>query len=238
MSESTNNKTTEPVSLKLFLLNSVLWLPLSFFFWFQFASLFVAPVHLLSEWAFASILGEQFRDISQSEFILLVEIYFQAPDGTRLSINPMIYGYGLPVLAGLVISTPNSIRRRALQILLGYTAIVLVQSWGVVAEVLKNLTFGLGPEGRVVMEQVGLSPTIVALAYQSGYLILPAVVPIAIWILMNRHFFEGIISSANQAGSLPLEETPEHDCGQLDEIMQQEQPGNRAESNHDLDGQE
>ena len=125
-----------------------------------------------------------------------------------------------------------------LQILLGYAAIVLVQSWGVVAEVLKNLTFGLGPEGRVVMEQVGLSPTIVALAYQSGYLILPAVVPIAIWILMNRHFFEGIISSANQGGSLPLEETPEHDCGQLDEIMQQEQPGNRAESNHDLDGQE
>jgi hypothetical protein len=238
MNERRINKTAEPVSLKLFLLNTVLWLPLSFFFWFQWAGLFVTPVQLLTDLALAGLLDEQFRDLSRSGFVLLIEIYYKAPDGTRLMINPMIYGYGLPVLAGLVISTPNSIRQRMFQILFGYTAIVLVQSWGTVAEVLKNLTFGLGPEGRLVMEQVGISPTLVALFYQFGYLILPAVVPIALWILMNRRFFEGIISSANQAESLPAEETPEDDSGQLDEAMQQEQPGNRVESGHEIGGQD
>ena len=231
-------ETAEPVSLKLFLLSAVLWLPLSFYFWFQWAGLFVAPVRLFAELALIGILGEQLRDLSQSGYLLLVEIYYQAPEGARLSINPMIYGYGLPVLAGLVIATPNSIKRRGLQILIGFIAIVLVQSWGSVAEVLKNLTFGLGPEGRLVMEQVGLSPTIVALLYQFGYLILPAVMPIALWILMNQRFFEGIISSAHQARKVSVEETPIDDCCQLDEIKTQEQTDNRMDSKQQLDEQE
>ena len=238
MSEATDQDPVEPISLKLFLLSAALWLPLSFFFWFQFAGLFVAPVQLFAQWALAAILGDHLRDLSQSGFVLLVEIYFKAPDGTRLSINPMIYGYGLPVLAGLVISTPNSIKNRSLQILLGYFAIVLVQSWGAVSEVLKNLTFGLGPEGRVVMEQVGLSPTLVALVYQFGYLILPAVAPIAIWILMNRRFFEGIISSANRATNPSVEETPASDRGQLDEISQQEHSGEHLKSRRETKEQE
>ena len=168
MNELKTDQSAEPVSLKLFLLNTVLWLPLSFFFWFQWAGMFVAPVQFLTDLALAGLLDEQFRALSKSGFVLLIEIYYKAPDGTRLMINPMIYGYGLPVLAGLVISTPNSIRQRLLQISVGYTTIVLVQSWGSVAEVLKNLTFGLGPEGRAVMEQVGISPTVVALLYQFG----------------------------------------------------------------------
>jgi hypothetical protein len=237
MNEATGIDPVEPVSLKVFLLSAALWLPLSFFFWFQFAGLFVAPVQLFAEWALAGILGEHLRDLSQSGFILVVEIYFKAPDGTRLSINPMIYGYGLPVLAGLVISTPNSIRHRTMQIVLGYTAIVLVQSWGAVSEVLKNLMFGLGPEGRVVMEQVGLSPTLVALVYQFGYLILPAVVPIAIWILMNRRFFEGIISSANRARNPSIEEPLAQPGGQLDEVLPQGQAGDHTESDPELDEQ-
>ena len=112
MNESTNDTRTEPVSLKLFLVNTVLWLPLCFFFWFQWAGLFVAPVNMVVESVLAIILGGQLRGLSQDGYVFLIEIYYKAPDGTRLAINPMIYGYGLPVLAGLVISTPNSIRRR------------------------------------------------------------------------------------------------------------------------------
>jgi hypothetical protein len=210
--ESTD--AVKPVSLKLFLLSALLWLPLSFFFWFIWAGLFVVPVQIMSEWGLAYLLGGQFRDLTQSGYALLVEIYFTPPDGTRLTVNPMIYGYGLPVLAGLVISTPNTIARRALQILVGYTGIAMVQSWGTVAEVLKNLTFGLGPEGRMVMEQVAISPTFVALAYQLGYLIFPAVIPVVLWVLMNRPFFEGIISSGTQVEIPANDETREDDSGQ------------------------
>ena len=39
----------------------------------------------------------------------------------------------------------------------------------------------------------GLSLDVIALASQFGYLVLPAVVPVALWILMNRRFLEALV---------------------------------------------
>jgi hypothetical protein len=39
----------------------------------------------------------------------------------------------------------------------------------------------------------GIDPNTIALAYQFGYLILPAVVPVALWISLNRAFIESLV---------------------------------------------
>ena len=41
--------------------------------------------------------------------------------------------------------------------------------------------------------RAGVSPDAVALAYQFGFLILPAVLPAALWIGLNRAFIERLV---------------------------------------------
>lgn len=103
------------------------------------------------------------------------------------SVNSMIYGYGLAVIWGLVLATPLSGRRRALQMLAGWGAIALVQAFGCITGALVT---GLRFLGAASMKSQGIHPELLALAYQFGYLILPAVVPVVLWMVMNRRFIE------------------------------------------------
>lgn len=194
---------TEPVSLKRFMLQALLWLPLAFFFWFLWAAAFVMPVGLATGWILTGLFPEQFHAVLQQGYMLEVEVLMALPPEMQragqgqpvvaIPVNPTLYGYGLPLLAGLVISTPLGIGRRALQIALGGLAIVAVQIWGSVWDTLQTLRFQLGAEGAAVIEQMGLSAEQIALAYQLGYLILPGVVPVVVWVLLNRRFIEGLM---------------------------------------------
>ncbi len=215
----------ERFSLKSFMLQALLWLPLSFFVWFLWAGLFVAPVGLLTEALLTGLWPDQFHAVLRAGYGLEVEVFFELPEHMRrlgqgrsiaaIPINPMIYGYGLPLLAGLVISTPATARARLLQLIVGYVAVVGVQSWGAVWETFLTLHFQLGAEGAITMEAIGIGANATALAYQFGYLIFPGVVPSALWILMNRRFIEGIVIlvPARRVGGA---ETPRPDDGQLD----------------------
>src|SRR5690606_17293092 len=94
-------------------------------------------------------------------------------------LNPMVYGYALPLFGGLLMATPLSGARRALQLALALLVIWATQAFGIVAESLKALAFDSGAEGAAAVAGAGLAPNAIAFAYQFGYLILPAVVPVA-----------------------------------------------------------
>lgn len=180
----------------LFIL-SALWLPMGFFLWFYLSSILVAPVMLLSDALFQWVAPELVRGMVQQGYQIIAHIpVIAGPVGDGADgvlTNPLIYGYGVPLIFGLVMATPPlSWKQRVVQILVGYGILVLVQSWGVFWEIMKNLSFSLGPGAAVAVEDLGFSKTVIALCYQLGYLILPAVVPIVLWILFNRPFLEKV----------------------------------------------
>lgn len=132
--------------------------------------------------------------------------------------NVLIYCYGLPLLFGLVMATPLNWRRTFLQLGVGYLVLSLVQAFGLVGDVLKTLALGVGPgvmaalaempdyaalagaageAARLHMEAAlavhGLTPDRIILGYQFGYLVLPAVTPVALWIIMNSRFLETLV---------------------------------------------
>lgn len=159
---------------------------------------------------------------------------------TRLAVeeqrsNVLIYCYGLPLLYGLVMATPLNWRRTFLQLGVGYLVLSLVQAFGLVGEVLKTMALGVGPgvmaalaempefaalaaaageAARVHMEASlaahGLTPDRIILIYQFGYLVLPAVTPVALWIMMNSRFLETLVGwrepEAEDAGPIPATE--------------------------------
>ncbi len=188
----------------LFLL-SALWMPLGFFFWFKVSTILVLPVARLTAWLLEKNIGEMFYDLVQNSYLL--EIATNIPLNERVQgrlaalsfdVNPMIYGYGIPVMFGLIMATPGSWKKRALDILGGYIVLVLVQTWGVFWEIQKSLAFTFPGTAAGAATASDLSPTLIALCYQMGYLIFPAVIPIVWWILRNRVFLEQHVLGHNK----------------------------------------
>lgn len=191
--------------IKEMLLSALLWLPLCFFLWFYLASPIIFPVSTLAGWVMTGLFPDLILELKQFGYVLEVTTRIGADVGqvpgrsgtpvVALDVNPMIYAYGLPLLVGLVMAAPVSPGRRALQIGVGYVVLLPVQVWGVCWEILKILAFDIGSQGADAVAATGLSPNLIALCYQFGYLILPAVTPVAAWILLNRPFLESLVAT-------------------------------------------
>lgn len=195
-------------------LRALLWLPLSFFIWFAFASPLIWPVVQMAKVALLSIWPSLFSDIVQNghsmEVTTRILVNQVAPDGRSgigeliLIQNPLLYGYSLPLFSGLVMAIPLTIRRRLFQFAVALVVMWIAQAFGVVAESLKVLAFNSGAAGANAIVAAGVSPDPVALAYQFGYLILPAVTPIALWLGLNKDFIESLVHPAEEPeGELP-----------------------------------
>ncbi len=188
--------------VRYMLINAVLWLPLGFFLWFLLGSVFVLPVGKLAGWMAHLALPEVFNEVVQSGKLLEFDTLLDATTATGgrkavfvLSVNPMVYGYGIPLLLALVMSTPLTVRQRLVQLAVGWTLVLVTQAYGVFAELLKDLAFRMGPDGKAALAGTLFQHVdLVALMYQTGYLILPGLVPIAYWVVANRNFVERIVN--------------------------------------------
>jgi len=191
-------KKGNPVK-EMFLL-AALYLPMGFFLWFFAASLLMFPTARLADLLLTGIFGEVFEAVVQLGFQLEVQtsvVLEQQVEGRKaavnLYINPMIYAWGMALLFGLIMATPLTIKRRLMQMGIGFIVVTLVTTWGVFWQVLTDLAFRSGPEAGAAAAALGLNMNMIALFYQLGYLMLPAVIPLATWILMNRAFIENDI---------------------------------------------
>ena len=58
---------------------------------------------------------------------------------------------------------------------------------------LKMLSFNFGPKTHAIVTAAGVGDGAIALGYQLGALILPALTPIFIWVLGNRPLVEQFV---------------------------------------------
>jgi len=183
---------------EMFLL-AALYLPLGFFLWFSFGSALMWFPSKLAELALTGLYPDLFERVVQFGYQLEIQtaIRMERMVEGRLAllnndVNPMLYAWGMALLFGLIMATPMRARARALQLLIAYVVISVVTAWGVFWQTWSDLAFLMGPEAAAAVAQKGPPPTLIALCYQLGYLMLPAVVPLATWILMNRPFLERV----------------------------------------------
>lgn len=184
------------------LILAALWMLFGFMAWYYLSSFHVVPARLASEAILGQLLGDDFRRIVAEpgrHFVYQVEtnIRFTFPDGTTEAlgflVNPLIFSYGLPLLFGLLMGSNVGWRRKIGLLVTGFAVITAVQIWGVVWQSLKSLAFDFGPQAHVVVQKHGISDTLIALCYQLGTLILPALAPIFVWVLGNRPLVEHFV---------------------------------------------
>ena len=199
-------------------LKAMLWLPLSFVLWFRFGAVLVWPPMLLAKavllrgWGslFENLVlgGERLDDagrvVQRADYLLTLStrVTVQVPAGPdgpggigvlEPTLNPMVYAYSLPLFVGLAMATPLSTRRRLAQIAIALAAIWLGQAFGIVAESLKVLASDAGSAGAAAVAAAGVHREAVAFAYQFATLIVPAVVPVVLWIGLNSAFIEDLV---------------------------------------------
>ena len=84
--------------------------------------------------------------------------------------------------------------------IVAFTVIVLLlpfQSWGIAFDFLMQVGMQMG---REVSLQTGFSERqreFIALGYQVGALILPALAPVVVWAIASRHFIESVLRVRN-----------------------------------------
>ncbi len=192
----------EELKLSELLILASMWMLFGFMIWFYLSAFHGAPARMASEAILAHLLGSDFSRIivePNQHFLFQVEttIQFTFRDGTTEAlgfiVNPLVYSYGLPLLFGLVMGSDVSWRRKLGIMLIGYTAITLVQIWGVVFQSLKMLAYNFGEQSHAVIISHGISDTTIAMGYQLGTLIFPALAPIFVWVLTNRPLVEQFV---------------------------------------------
>lgn len=209
---------------------AMLWLPLTFFVWFAFRQFFLLPVGWFCQWVFGIwapdlFVGMELRAagevgaLSQHHFFwqlalpLDAETQAQAQAMGKVAVsevgrNPLVFGYSLPLFAGLVMATPLAGLQRMKQLAIGLPILWLFQSFGVIFDVLQVLCFQAGESGLAAVQSMGLNREFVAMFYQFGYLILPSVAPIVCWIALNRLFIEGLLQTDGDRVPETAESTP------------------------------
>lgn len=186
--------------LRQFVVSAALWLPACFFLWAVLSGVIVWPIARLSDLVLTGMFGELIGEVVQIGARLEVETTLRTaagPDGRIgvlvLEANPLIYAWSLALYSGLVMASPLERRQVLVQLAIGLPVLLLTTTWGAVFDVLKLLTFDAGPLGAAAVARLGFAPDAVALGYQFGYLILPAVTPVALWVVQNSAFLELLV---------------------------------------------
>lgn len=197
MSETDNSaapSAPEPMRISELLILAALWMLFGFMLWYYLSAIHGVPVRLAAERLLALTLGDDFYNIIANpdrRYLLQVQTRIEHlfPDGSReplgFIVNPLVYGYGLPLLFGLVMATNQRLPHKLGVLLAGYLLVAVVQVWGVYWESLKVLVFDFGGDAQQAVLVAGIPAEAVALCYQLGSLILPPLAPVVVWVLGN-----------------------------------------------------
>ncbi|HVE50227.1 MAG TPA: exosortase H-associated membrane protein [Casimicrobiaceae bacterium] len=186
-------------SLPRFIVITLLWLPVTFVVWYFTAPALLWPGAILAEGIMKGAFADLVRSVTQQGAIVQIVSTLrpgQAVAGGALTIDVdmLLYAFGLPMFAALVLAAREPKWTRILAI--GYTVTLPLVAWGVVADFLKIVAVTAGP---LVASQAGFSVAqreTIVFAYQFGTLILPTVVPAAVWVLTHRAFLERLRAEA------------------------------------------
>lgn len=187
----------------LFLLKAIAWFLACLVVWYQLGSLVTLPVALLAKAAVASVFPAWAEGVEKTGTTLVLLTGLEVtgvagvPAGQVAVLSPEVdflkYGYGLPLLIALLLA--SNARSWIAKAAIGALALLPFQVWGVCFDWLKQVAIdtGVAPFSATARE-------FIAFAYQFGYLVLPALVPVMLWVAMDRRFLSTFLLEATLEG--------------------------------------
>jgi len=104
--------------------------------------------------------------------------------------NPSHYAYGQPILWALLLAAGGS--GRVGKLALGYVLLLPAQAFSLTMDLVKQMAMA-APGGIRVLHIDQWQLELIGLSYQLGTLVLPTVVPIAVWLVLDRGYVERLV---------------------------------------------
>ena len=193
-----------------FLLLSILWLLLLLPLWYWAARWFAAP----AIWLAGTVMQAVFPWVDgwaqegvNAVLHTLVQVRMKGPQGVDVlgelapEASYPTYGYGLVLLWAMLLASRSE--RWWLKGLIGSAVLIPVQAWGISFQWLRDVALTSGPYGAAYLKYSPWANNAIAYGYQFGFLMLPPVTPILLWLAFNKRFVAALWLEA------ALEATPE-----------------------------
>ena len=182
-----------PQNLKIFFCRAVLFLVLLTGLWIQAAPWTSSPVAALAK----LVLMTSDWVVSVRTQSRLIEVQTQLAVPVRGGIgdilvdaDPAHYAYGLPILWALLLAAGGlGCWAKALG---GYVLMLPFQAFSLSLDLLKQMAVAM-PGGARLLGISQWQLEAIALGYQLGVLVLPTVVPIALWLWLDRVFVTRVV---------------------------------------------
>lgn len=116
-------------------------------------------------------------------------------EATGFTLNPLSFGYSLPLFLALLLATP--LPHKFSKLFIGTLIILSLQWLSLVSCVLKSLTFEMGAVLQQALQWSALQLDVIALSYQVGFLLLPMIAPLVVWALLSQSFLSQLAPQLN-----------------------------------------
>ena len=187
-----------PSTLAVFVLSALGWMVALTLLWTQVSRWTSYPVGALAHIALEQGAPMWVRSVQHSVGAMEVDstIAVSIPEaGHRLAeitvdANPARYAYGLPILIALLLAARGP--RRLSRALGGYALLLPVQAFSLTMYVLMQMVLYAQTSARVLRVEQWQVEAIVY-GYQIGSLVLPTLVPILLWLWLDRQFFTDVV---------------------------------------------
>lgn len=186
--------------LKKFLFKTLLTLPICFTLWYWTAFAWTWPIAISTDIVLRFLFPKLISEIEHIDHTLDVVTRLTSTAQNAqpnqigdivFSINPLIYSYSLALYSAILWASPLQLPRTKIYIWLQDLAVLMVLIiLGVSIDIIKTIAFDLATPGissaaRFYSWQLNL----IGVAYQIGYLVLPAVAPLMLWFRAHKQWF-------------------------------------------------
>ena len=177
-------------TLKGFFAAAIFWLVVALAVWYPVREWMVLPAAWLSrEIMMAAFPGWVVgAEIGSATQVLITRLVVWGP-GNRLGnlapeVNGLVYAYGVPLLAALLMASRT--RRIWWKLPAGMLALVPFQAWGICFTWLLQVAVVAGGETRAQTQLGAWESNLIVASYQFGFLILPTLMPVLLWLAFDR----------------------------------------------------
>ncbi len=188
-----------PVSLAGLVLRVLLWLPLCYALWYPAAPVLLLPAVLMSQGALHALLPGIVDHMQiGADGLRIFTTLSSAPGGHYgFTLDARSYGYGMALLAALVLATPAP--RRWADLLLGLGLLQPFIAWGLVFAVLRALLAGHAEQLLPDPGARRLWTEGVQLGARLGLLAFAPLAPVLIWAGLQHRTLSRILSGGSPA---------------------------------------
>ncbi len=109
-------------------------------------------------------------------------------------INPLKYIYGFPLFLALTFAVKGDYMEKIWHVFIAYFITLMTQTWGICFDITRHLLFEFNGAYAAYFELSSWGKFFISLGSQLGFLILPSLVPIILWVGLENQVLASIIS--------------------------------------------